>query len=232
MDNMFTRTEMLIGKDNIDKLKKCHIAVFGVGGVGTYAVEALIRAGIGEITIVDKDVVSITNLNRQLIALNSTVGKNKVDVIEERIKDINSDCKVNKYNVFYKEDNSDDFDYKKFDYIIDAIDTVSSKIELIRKAKENNIKIISCLGTGNKFHPELLKVSDIYDTSVCPLARTMRKLCRDNNITDLEVVYSLEEAAKTNIFENGKAVPGSISYVPSSAGLLIASVVVNKIIDR
>lgn len=230
MENQFERTEMLIGEKAVEKLKKSRVAVFGIGGVGGHIAEALVRAGIGEIDVIDRDVVSISNINRQIIALNSTVGLPKTEVFKKRALDINPDVKVNCHNVFFMPDTSDMFDFSKYDYVADAIDTVTGKIEIIMKAQKAGVKVISSMGTGNKLDPTLFEVTDIYKTSVCPLARVMRRELRNRGVKHLKVVYSKEEAIKTNITENGKAVPGSISFVPSVAGLIIAGEIIKDLI--
>ena len=219
---VFTRTEKLIGKVNMEKLKNANVIVFGVGGVGGYAVEALVRAGVSNITVVDNDTVSASNINRQIIALNSTVGKLKTDVIKQRIFDINPDCNVTAMAVFF--DETTEIDFKKYDFIVDCIDSVKSKIHLIKCAKENNVKIISALGTGNKICPEKLEIADIKETSYCPLARKVRTLLKKEGIENLPCVYSKEEPVKN------EGVPASISFVPSSAGLLMASYVIRELI--
>lgn len=223
----YDRTKILIGEENIDKLTKSHVAVFGVGGVGSYVVEALVRAGIGEITIIDADKVDETNINRQLLATIDVVGENKVDVLEKRILSINPDIKVHKVCDFYSPGNRDDFFVEKYDYVVDAIDSLASKLDLIKYCYDNNIKIISSMGTANKLEPLKLKVSDIKKTSVCPLAKVVRKKAKELGIEKLKVVYSEELPVKsesTNIL-------GSISFVPSVAGLIIASEVVRDIIN-
>lgn len=230
MENQFERTEMLIGEKAVEKLKKSRVAVFGIGGVGGHIAEALVRAGIGEIDVIDRDVVAVSNINRQIIALNSTVGLPKTEVFKKRALDINPDVKVNCHNVFFMPDTSDMFDFSKYDYVADAIDTVTGKIEIIMKAQEAGVKVISSMGTGNKLDPTLFEVTDIYKTSVCPLARVMRRELKNRGVKHLKVVYSKEEAIKTNITENGKAVPGSISFVPSVAGLIIAGEIIKDLI--
>lgn len=231
MENQFSRTEMLIGKCALEKLFKSHIAVFGLGGVGSYCTEALIRCGIGKIDLIDNDKINETNLNRQLFALHSTIGEFKVDAAKKRLFDINPDIQINAINKFFSKENSSEFDFKKYDYIIDAIDTVSSKIELIVKAKENNVKIISSMGTGNKLNPEMFEINDINKTSYCPLARVIRYELKKRNIKDLKVVYSKEIPKKSNLKEGGKQIPASISFTPPSAGLLIASYVIKDLIQ-
>lgn len=226
METQFSRTEMLIGEGALNKLKVSSVAIFGVGGVGGYVAEALARAGVGTIDLIDNDVVHLTNLNRQIIALHSTIGKYKVDVAKERIADINPAIKVNVYKTFFTPETSEDFDFCKYDYIVDAIDTVSGKIELVIKSKEVNVPIISSMGAGNKLHPELFEVADLYSTSVCPLAKVMRQELKKRNIKNLKVVYSKEIPLK----QQGQRVPASISFVPSAVGLIIAGVVVNDLI--
>ena len=226
MEERFSRTALLIGENGVERLKKSRVAVFGVGGVGSFTVEALARLGVGHLTLVDPDKVAESNLNRQLIALRSTVGKYKVDVARERVLDINPEAEVEALKLFYLPENADGFDVTRFDCIVDAIDTVSAKIELIVRAKAAGVPIISSMGTGNKMHPEMLELGDIYKTSVCPLARVMRKELRARGIKELPVVYSKEEALETKkdvFLPNGKKTVGSISFVPSTAGLIIAS---------
>ena len=226
MEERFSRTALLIGENGVERLRKSRVAVFGVGGVGSFTVEALARLGVGHFTLVDPDTVAESNLNRQLIALHSTIGKYKVDAARERVLDINPDAEVEALKIFYLPENADAFDVSRFDCIIDAIDTVSAKLELITRAKAAGVPIISSMGTGNKMHPEMLEISDISKTSVCPLARVMRRELRARGIKSLDVVYSKEEAIepRESVFlPNGKKTVGSISFVPSAAGLLIAS---------
>ena len=233
MLNRFSRTELLIGKDGIKNLQKAKIAIFGIGGVGSYVVEALARAGIGNFILVDKDVVSLTNLNRQIIATIKTIGRPKVEVAKERILEINSEANIKTYEEFFMPESTDILD-NTVDYIVDAIDTVTAKIELVIRANKNNIPIISCMGTGNKLDPTKFEVTDIYKTSVCPLAKIMRKELKARNIKELKVVYSKEEPVKQlkidDIGNNSKQIPGSISFVPSAAGLIIAGEVVKDIL--
>ena len=230
----FSREKTLIGEEKFDILTSAHVAVFGIGGVGGYVCEALARAGIGEFTLIDNDDVSETNINRQIIALSSTIGKLKTTVMKERIEDINPSCIVHENNMFYLPENAHEFPLNSFDYIVDCIDTVSGKISLIESANRLNIRIISCMGTGNKLHGEKLKIADIYDTSVCPLARVIRKECKDRKVKKLKVLYSDEQPVKTpeglEKTHLGRPVPSSISFVPSVAGLLIAGEVVRDII--
>ena len=226
----FSRTELLIGKENLDKLKKSKVAIFGLGGVGSYVLEALARVGVSNFVLVDNDKVSISNINRQLIATYDTVGKLKVDVTKDRILSINKNAKIETYNTFFDINNADMID-ESIDYIVDAIDSVNSKIDLVKVANKLNIPIISSMGTGNKIDPTKFEVSDIYKTSVCPLAKVIRKRLKAENIKKLKVVYSKEEPkAIENLLEDGKRVNSSISFVPSVAGLIIASEVVKDII--
>lgn len=229
-ENQFERTALLLGKASVEKLAEKRVAVFGVGGVGGFVCEGLVRAGIGAIDIVDKDIVAISNINRQLIALHSTVGKNKVDVLEERLKDINKNLIIKKYKCFFLPETSETFDFREYDYVVDAIDTVTGKIELILKAKEAGVPIISAMGAGNKLDPTAFQVSDIYKTSVCPLARVMRRELKKRGVEKLKVVYSKEEAIKPQFEEGEEVVPGSVSFVPPVVGLIIAGEVVKDLI--
>lgn len=229
-ENQFERTALLLGKASVEKLAEKRVAVFGVGGVGGFVCEGLVRAGIGAIDIVDKDIVAISNINRQLIALHSTVGKNKVDVLEERLKDINKDLIIKKYKCFFLPETSDTFDFREYDYVVDAIDTVTGKIELILKAKEAGVPIISAMGAGNKLDPTAFQVSDIYKTSVCPLARVMRRELKKRGVEKLKVVYSKEEPIKPQFEEGEEVVPGSVSFVPPALGLIIAGEIVKDLI--
>ncbi len=224
MQNQFSRTEMLIGKENVEKLQKAKIAVFGIGGVGSYVVEGLVRAGVVHFVLVDNDEVDITNLNRQIIATQKTVGKPKVQIAKDRILEISPKAKVEVFQEFFMSETRGILD-KNVDYIVDCVDTVTAKIELVVRAQSLNIPIISCMGTGNKLDPTKFEVADIFQTSVCPLARIMRKELKARNITCLKVVYSKEEPIKV---ENH--VPASISFVPSVAGLIMAGEVVKDII--
>lgn len=225
MDNWLLRTEMLIGKENLDKLANSTVAVFGCGGVGSYVAEGLVRAGIGNIVLIDNDVVDITNINRQLIADTTTINMPKVEVEKERLLKINPNLDIQIYKEFYNSTNSNLLN-NNYTYIVDAIDTVSSKISLIEEAFNRNIKIISSMGTGNKLDPTKFEVTDIYKTSVCPLAKVMRKELKKRNIPHLKVVYSKEEPIATNT-----RTPASISFVPSVAGLIIAGEVIKDIIN-
>ena len=228
MEQQFERTSLLYGKENIDKLQNKHVAIFGVGGVGGYVVESLIRSGIGHISIFDNDVVSITNINRQIIALYSTIGQYKVDVLKKRILDINPNCEVHAYKMFVDENNINDIDFSQFDYVVDAIDTVKSKIAIIKKCHDENIKILSSMGAGNKNNPMGFIISDINQTEYDPLAKAIRQKLRKINIKHLKVCYSKEMPLKiinNDNNDNKKVVPGSNAFVPSSCGLLIAKTV-------
>ena len=238
MLNQFSRTQLLIGKEAMDKLSKTRVAIFGIGGVGGYTAEALARSGVGELDLIDDDKVGLTNINRQIFATRKTVGKYKVDVAEERLKDINPDIIINKHQTFYTPETSEKFDFSKYDYVVDAIDTVTGKIALIENAKKAGTPIISSMGAGNKVDPTAFEVADIYKTSVCPLARVMRYELKRRGIKKLKVVYSKEKpippiADEEPNGENGclskadkvpgkRQVPGSTAFVPSVAGLLIA----------
>lgn len=230
MDNELSRLELLIGKDNINKLKNSHIAVIGVGGVGGYVVESLIRSGIGQITIVDNDSINISNLNRQIIALHSNIGLKKVDVFEKRILDINPNCKVNKYDLFFDENTSKIVFENKYDYVIDAIDSVNSKLHLIKCCYIKNIPIISSMGTGNKLNPLDLRVSDIYKTHTCPLAKKIRTELKKMGIKKLKVVFSTEQPLKITNIENQPKLIGSTAFLPSCAGLIISSEVIKDLL--
>ena len=225
--DIFSRTERLIGEDALQKLKNSNIIIFGLGGVGSYTAEALARSGIGKMTVVDKDTVDITNINRQLYALRSTVGKPKAEVAKARILDINPECESTAIQKMYLPENSEDFVLSQYDYIVDAIDNVTAKIDLAVKAEEFDIPIISSMGTGNKLDPAAFKVSDIYKTSVCPLCRVMRTQLKKRGVKKLKVVYS-EEMPKTD----GERTPASISFVPPAAGLIIAGEVIKNIIGQ
>lgn len=238
MQEQFSRTELLIGKEAIQKLSKAKVAIFGIGGVGSYVVEGLARAGIGSFILMDHDQVSTSNINRQIIATTKTIGRNKVEVAKERILEINPKAKVELYQEFFMPDSKEILD-NTVSYIVDAIDTVTAKIELVLRANKFNIPIISSMGTGNKLDATKFEVTDIYKTSVCPLAKVMRKELRARNIKHLKVLYSKEEPIKiksnANLLEEAektkKQIPGSISYVPSVAGLIIAGEVIKDIIS-
>lgn len=229
MENQFSRTELIIGKEKVEILKKAKVAVFGIGGVGSYVVEGLARAGISNFILVDNDDVSISNINRQIIALHSTVGNAKVEVAKTRILEINPDAKVEIYKEFFMPDSKGILD-ESIDYIVDSIDTVTAKLELIERANKLNIPIISCMGTGNKLDPTRFEITDISKTSVCPLAKVMRKELKQRGIKKLKVLYSKEEPIRLEVNEGEKRTPGSISFVPSVAGLIIAGEVIKDII--
>lgn len=237
MLEIFSRTELLLGAEALLKLQQAHIAVFGVGGVGGAVVEALARAGIGAIDLIDNDVVSYSNINRQIIALHSTVGQSKVEVAKQRILDINPACQVNPYQTFYLPEKADQFDFEKYDYIVDAIDTITAKISLIENAYKLNVPIISAMGAGNKLDPTAFEIADIYDTSVCPLAHVMRKELRKRDVKHLKVVYSKEKAVKLQksipVDETSRKItPGSVSFVPPVVGFIMASAVIKDIIAK
>ena len=251
MPDQFSRTRMLFGGLGMEKLRRARVAVFGIGGVGGYAVEALARSGVGALDLVDDDRVCLTNLNRQIIATRSTVGKYKVDAAEQRVLDINPDAVVHTYKTFYGPETADQFDFTQFDYVVDAIDTVTGKLALVEQAERSGTPIISCMGAGNKLDPTAFEVADINQTSVCPLARVMRKELRKRGIRKLKVVYSREEAmtpiedmsasCRTHcICPPGTArkctqrrqVPGSNAFVPAAAGLILAGEVVKDLVNR
>ncbi|MDO5558568.1 MAG: tRNA threonylcarbamoyladenosine dehydratase [Oscillospiraceae bacterium] len=233
MESQFQRLELLIGKENVEDLSQKHVIIFGVGGVGGYTAEALARSGVGKLTLVDNDTVNFTNLNRQIIALHSTIGRYKTEVMKERIADINPDAQITVLNTFFTPENSDEFDFSQYDYVVDAIDTVTGKIEIIMKAQQNNVPVISSMGAGNKLSPAMFEVADIYKTSVCPLARVMRYELKRRGVKHLKVVYSKEEPRKPlyNLTSDlpGKTLPGSSAFVPSAAGLIIASEIVKDL---
>ena len=234
MDERFSRTETLLGKGAMEKLKNSRVAVFGVGGVGGYALEALVRSGVGEIDLIDSDVVAKTNINRQIIATEDSIGKYKVDVAKERAESINPEVKINTRIAFFSPENASDFDFSAYDYIIDAIDTVSSKLALIEKAVREGVKIISSMGTGNKLNPLAFEITDIYKTSVCPLARVMRTELKKRGVKKLKVLYSKEEPIKALANDSDapktRHAPASIAFVPSVAGLAIAGEVIKDLI--
>ncbi len=237
MLEQFSRTELLIGKSAIEKLQNSHVAVFGIGGVGAYAAEALVRSGIGAIDLIDSDTVAVSNINRQLIATNSTIGRYKTELMKERVLDINSDVCVNIHTKFFLPENSSEFPFEKYDYIVDAIDTVKAKLELVEIANKFKIPIISAMGAGNKLDPTKFEVTDIYKTSVCPLARVMRTELKKRKIKKLKVVYSKEPPIKQNFEqikenETKRPVPASIAFCPSVMGLIMASVVVRDLIKE
>lgn len=224
-----SRTELLLGAEKLNKLKFACVAIFGIGGVGGYVAEALARSGVGKLILVDGDIVSESNINRQIIALSSTIGRSKVDVMKERILDINSEIEVVTYNSFFEKDNAYNIDISSANYIVDAIDRVTNKVDLIEWAKAQGKSVISAMGAGNKLDPTKFEVADIYKTSVCPLAKIMRKLLKERNITDLQVVYSKELPIKNDEKYEGKAVCGSVAFVPSCMGLIIAGQVIKDL---
>lgn len=235
--NQFERTCLLIGKEGVNKLLNAHVAVFGIGGVGGYVVEALVRAGIGTFTLVDNDTVSLSNLNRQIIATHATVGMKKTTVMKERILSINPQAVVHTYECFYLPQTRTQFDFRQYDYVVDAVDTVTAKLDLIMACKEAGTPVISSMGTGNKLNPAMLEVADIYKTSVCPLAKVMRKELKDRGIRHLKVVYSKETPIKPQkssgeTVQSRRPVPGSISFVPPAAGLILAGEVVKDLIEE
>ncbi|MBR1972577.1 MAG: tRNA threonylcarbamoyladenosine dehydratase [Oscillospiraceae bacterium] len=235
MHVQFLRTQMLLGTEGVERLQKARVAVFGIGGVGGYTVEALARSGIGQIDVIDSDVVSITNINRQILATHSTVGLPKVEAAKQRILDINPDCVVRTYPVFYTPETADKFDFTQYDYIVDAIDTVTGKLALVERANASGTPIICCMGTGNKLDASAFEVSDISKTTMCPLARVMRKELGKRGIRHLKVVYSKEEALTPTGWEEEAAalgkrqIPGSVAFVPGTAGLILAGEVIKDI---
>ena len=247
MQNQFSRTELLLGPEAMRHLSECRVAVFGIGGVGGYTVEALARSGIGALDLIDDDKVCLTNLNRQLHATRKTVGKYKVDVAAERIRDINPDCRVTVYRTFFMPETQDEFDFAQYDYVVDAIDTVKGKLALVEKANAAGTPIICAMGAGNKLDPTAFRVADIYQTSVCPLARVMRSECRKRGIRKLKVVYSKEQPVRpledpsiscrkhcicppgTRKCTVRRDIPGSTAFVPAAAGLIIAGEVVKDL---
>lgn len=235
MIGQFSRIEMIYGEKGMEKLHAAKVAVFGIGGVGGYVVEALARSGIGHLLLVDKDVVSVTNINRQIVALHSTVGKSKVKVMKDRCLDINPNITVEEKECFFLPENSGSFDFNGYSYIVDAVDTVTAKIEIIKKAKEADIPVISCMGAGNKIDPTKFMVADIEKTTVCPLARVMRRELRARGIKDVKVLFSTEKPVETvtdkGVEKKGMGTaPGSTAFAPSVAGLIIAGTVINDIV--
>ena len=247
MLNQFSRTQLLYGPEAMEKLAASRVAVFGIGGVGGYVVEALARSGVGALDLIDNDRVCLTNINRQIIATHKTVGQYKVDVAEERVHDINPDCTVRAYRTFFLPETQDQFDFNDYDYVVDAIDTVTGKLAIIEKAKKADVPVISSMGAGNKLKASMFEVSDIYKTSVCPLAKVMRRECKKRGIDSLKVVYSREEPRKTpddmsRLEQNPacgpdddgrssgrRSIPGSVAFVPSVVGLIIAGEVINDL---
>lgn len=230
LEGQYDRTILLIGKEGVEKLRQAHVAVFGVGGVGGYVTEALARAGIGKLTLFDHDTISVSNLNRQIIAGYDTIGRYKTEVMKERIANIDDSVQVEERRIFYLPEIKEQYPLDVYDYVVDAIDTVTAKIDLVLEAEKCGVPIISSMGTGNKLNPAEFETADIYKTSVCPLARVMRRELKARGIKKLKVVYSKEKPQKSGEVENGKAVPGSISFVPAAAGLLIASEVVKDLL--
>lgn len=235
MKQEFSRSALLLDDIGIDRLAESTVAIFGIGGVGGHVVEALARCGVGRFVLVDNDQVNITNINRQIVATTKTVGMDKVAVMKDRILEINPDAHVEIHKCFFLPENADEFDFASYTYVVDAVDTVTAKLAIIKKAKEAKVPVISSMGTGNKLDPTRFEVADIYDTSVCPLARVMRTECKKRGIKELKVVYSKEEAMKPKgeinekIPDGKRAIPGSVSFVPSVAGLIIAGEVIKDI---
>lgn len=227
MEGYFSRSELLLGKEGMQRLNSARVAVFGVGGVGGYIVEALARSGVGEIDVIDNDVISASNINRQIIALTDNIGEYKVDVIAARARKINPNVKINCRRMFFMPDTAEEIDFAVYDYVADAIDTVTGKIEIIMRAKEADVPVISSMGTGNKLDPTCFEVADIYSTSVCPLARVMRRELRARGVDALKVVYSREESIKTDSGE--KPVTASVAFVPAVAGLIMAGEIIKDI---
>ena len=241
MREQFVRTEALIGKDAMEKLQRSRVAVFGLGGVGGYVCEALVRSGIGHFDLIDHDKVSITNLNRQIIATHATIGLDKADVVKERMLSINPDAEIRLYKAFFLPENADEFPFKEYEYVVDAVDTVTAKIELVLRSQSAGVPVISSMGTGNKLDPGKLRIADIYETKVCPLARVMRRELRKRDVNALKVVYSEEipvrpaDDEKSLLMGEAPAgstrrdIPGSTAFVPAAAGLMIASEIVRDI---
>ena len=229
MQEQFSRTQLLYGEETMGRFEASRVAVFGLGGVGGYVVEALARSGIGALDLIDNDIVCLSNINRQIIATTKTVGRYKVEVAEERIHDINPGCKVRGYRTFFLPETADQFDFHGYDYVVDAIDTVTGKLSIIEKAKEAGVPVISSMGAGNKLDASAFEVADIYETSVCPLAKVMRYECRKRGIDSLKVVYSKEKPRKCS---ESREIPGSTAFVPSVAGLIIAGEVLNDLAKR
>lgn len=228
--NQFARTELLLGADSMERLKKAKVAVFGIGGVGGYTVEALARSGIGAFVLVDDDEVCLSNLNRQIIATHKTIGRPKVEVMRERILEIHPQAQVELRQCFFLPENADTFDFSSYDYVIDAVDTVTAKLEIIQRAQESRVPVISCMGAGNKLDPSRLQVTDIYRTTMCPLAKVMRRELKKRGVKKLKVVYSAEPAIKPqSVGGERKVIPGSVAFVPSVAGLLMAAEVVRDL---
>ena len=236
MAEAFERTELLLGSLGMEKLKASRVAVFGIGGVGGYVVEALARSGIGALDLIDHDTVSLSNLNRQIIATHQTIGRNKVDVAKERVLSIHPDCRVTTWCTFYLPDTAGQFDFHLYDYVVDAVDTVTGKLMLIEEAKRCGTPIISSMGAGNKLDPSGFMVADLYETDICPLAKVMRKECRKRGIDHLKVVYSREKPLQGGAAPAGetgrRSTPGSVAFVPSVAGLILAGEVVKDLVGK
>ena len=236
MSDQFFRTQLLLGEDGMKKLHEARVAIFGIGGVGGYVAEALARSGVGSFVLVDSDTVSESNINRQIIATYSTVGMSKTDVMKERILDINPDADVEVRKCFYLPENADEFDFSRYSYVVDAVDTVTAKIEIIMRAKESHVPVISSMGAGNKLDPTKFQVADIYRTSVCPLAKVMRHELRKRGVKELKVVYSTEEpvihTGEEETVKQNRPAPGSVAFVPSVAGLIIAGEAVKDLINE
>ena len=227
MNEQFTRTELLLGSQAMDRLAGSRVAIFGIGGVGGFVCEALVRSGVGSFALIDSDIVSLTNLNRQIIATRKTIGRDKVEVMKERILDINPEAQVTTYKCFFLPENAQSIPFGEYDYIVDAMDTVTAKIELIMRAQENGIPIISSMGTGNKLDPSAFRIADLYKTNVCPLARVMRRELKKRGVKKLKVLYSEEKPIRRYI---DQSTPGSISFVPAAAGLMIGGEVIKDLI--
>lgn len=226
MDERFSRSSRILGKERLEKLNNSSVIVFGVGGVGGAVLEALVRGGVGTVGVVDKDIIDITNLNRQIIATDANIGEKKVDAAQKRALSINPKVNIEKYDLFYLPETAEQIDLAKYDFIVDAVDNVTAKLELIGRAEKLGIPIISSMGTGNKLHPEMFEITDIYKTSVCPLARVIRRELKNRGIKKLTVVYSKEEPVKTD-----SSVPGSTSFTPPVAGYLMASYIIRKLTE-
>ncbi len=236
LTDRFSRTELLFGKDNMEKLKKARVAVFGIGGVGGYTVEALARSGVGALDLIDSDRVTLTNLNRQIVALESTLGMYKTEAARARILDINPECSVTVYNTFYLPENAAQFDLSQYSYIVDAVDTVTAKIEIVVNAQAAGVPVISAMGAGNKLCAAAFEVADIYKTHTCPLAKVMRRELRKRGVKKLKTVYSAEEplsfpAVTDELHPQRRSVPGSVSFVPSVAGLIIGGEVIKDLLE-
>ena len=237
MEERFERTAMLLGEDAIEILKNAHVCIFGVGGVGGYVLEGLVRCGVGKFTLIDNDTVSASNVNRQIIATEATVGRSKVEVARERALSINPSAEVNALNMFFLPENAGEIDFSQFDFVVDAVDTVSAKIEIVLRCQAAEVPLISSMGTGNKLDPTAFEVTDIYKTSVCPLARVMRSELKKRGVKKLKVLYSKEEPIKpknlgTEATQGRRSVPASVSFVPSVAGLIIAGEVVKSLAGK